>query len=82
MRYIGVARIFDWRGGSNCKTHATTLSKFFKKRIFLWEKDILKLRIGSPGPELACNLDFAKGKGLEPKVKKLSKLGDVVSKLV
>ena len=36
------------------------------------------------GIGLTCNLDFAKGKGLEPKVKKfpkLSKLGDVVSKL-
>ena len=26
------------------------------------------------GTELACNLDFAKGKGLEPKVKKVSKI--------
>ena len=34
------------------------------------------------GPELACNLDFAKGKGLKPKVEKFSKLVDVVSKLV
>ena len=38
-----------------------------------------------PGPWLDCILDFVKGKGLEPKLKtfsKLSKLGDVVSKLV
>ena len=38
-----------------------------------------------PGPGLAYNLGFAKEKGLEPKVKKifkLSKLGDVVSKLL
>ena len=37
------------------------------------------------GPGLAYNLDFAKGKGLKPKIKKISqsaKLGDVVSKLV
>ena len=26
------------------------------------------------GPRLACNLDFAKGKGLKPKVKKCSKI--------
>ena len=25
-----------------------------------------------PGPGLACTVDFAKGKGLEPKVKKIS----------
>ena len=27
-----------------------------------------------PGPGLACNLNFAKGEGLEPKVKKVSKI--------
>ena len=27
-----------------------------------------------PGPGLACNLDFAEEKGLEPKVKKISKI--------
>ena len=37
------------------------------------------------GPGLACNLGFAKEKGLDSKLKrfpKLSKLEDVVSKLV
>ena len=44
-----------------------------------------KMEDQKSGPGLACNLDFATGKCLEPKVKnfpKLSKLGDVVSKLV
>ena len=37
-----------------------------------------------PGPGLACNLDFAKRKDFNQKLKrfpKLSKLGDVISKL-
>ena len=84
-RYKGVSRNFDWREEPNRKSHAMTLSKFFEKRNFLWDKDIVKWRIRSRGLGLACNLDFAKEKGLEPKVKKISKmskLGDVVSKLV
>ena len=40
-RYIGVTRIFDWRGGPNRKSHAMTLSEFFEKRDFLWDKDII-----------------------------------------
>ena len=37
-----------------------------------------------PRPGLACNLDFAKEKGLEPEVKKISKLSKLgnLSKLV
>ena len=45
----------------------------------------LKIFLPTPLPGLASNLDFAKGKGLEPKFKKFPKLsepGDVVSKLV
>ena len=44
-----------------------------------------KIEDQKPGPELAWNLDFAKGEGLEPNGKifsKLSKLVDEVSKLV
>ena len=38
-RYIGVARIFDWRGGlMNRKSHAITLSNFFEKVDFSWDK--------------------------------------------
>ena len=33
-----------------------------------------KMKDSKSEPGLACNLDFAKGKGLEPKVKKLSKI--------
>ena len=34
-RYIGVARIFDWRGGPNRKSHAMTLLKFFEEGLFM-----------------------------------------------
>ena len=30
-----------------------------------------------PGPGLACNLDFTKEQGLEPKVKKVSKIVEI-----
>ena len=31
-----------------------------------------------PGPGLACNLDFAKSEGLEPKVEKVPKLSKFI----
>ena len=43
-----------------------------------------KMEDQKSGTGLLCNLNFARGKGLEPKVEKfpkLSKLGDVVSNL-
>ena len=46
-----------------------SLSNFFEKRDFLWDKDTLEWKTRNSGPVLACNLDFAKEKGLEPKVK-------------
>ena len=48
-RYIGIARIFDLRGGPNRKSHAMTLSKIFEKMVFLWDKDIVKWRNKSRG---------------------------------
>ena len=33
-----------------------------------------KMENEKPGPRLACNLDFAKKKGLEPKAKTFSKI--------
>ena len=35
---------------------------------------MVEKKISQPGPRLACNLDFAKKKGLEQKVKKVSKI--------
>ena len=84
-RYVGVFRIFDWGERPNRKSHVMTSSIFFKKRDFLQNKDTVEWRFKKPGPGLACNLGFAKEKGLELKVKrfpKLSNLGDVVRKLV
>ena len=35
---IGVARIFDWGGGPNHKSHAMTSSEIFKKGTFCGAK--------------------------------------------
>ena len=67
MSYINVAKIFDWVSGPNGKLHAMTLSKFFEKRLFI-EQRYRRMEDQKPGFGLASNLDFAKGKGLEPKV--------------
>ena len=59
--------------------------KFFRKEGLFMGQRYRRMEDQKPWPGLACNLGFAKEKGLEPKVKKLlklSKLGDVVSKLV
>ena len=46
------------------------IKNFRKQGFFLWEKDTGYRRMENQkqGPGLACNLDFAKEKGLEPKV--------------
>ena len=63
-----------------------TLSHIFEKKDFLWDKDTVEWRIRSRGlHELTSNLDFAKGKDLNQKLKIFQnclKLRDVVSKLV
>ena len=77
--------IFDWKGGPKRKSHAIMLSKFFKKSDFLWDKDIVKRRIRSGGLGWHVTRILLKGKDLNQKFKnfpKLSKLADVVSKLV
>ena len=73
-RYIGVARIFDWRKGSKRKSHAMTLFKFFKKRDFLGGQRYRKMEDQKSGLGMACNLDFAKLKRFELKLKKVSKI--------
>ena len=84
-RYVGVARIFDLRGGPNCKSHAMRLSNFFKKGDFLRDKNIVKWRIRSRDLGWYVTWILRKGKDLNHKLKffpKLSKLEDGVSKLV
>ena len=77
VRYIGVARIFDWRGGPNRKSHAITLSKFFEKRDFLWDKDIVKWRIRSRGLGWHVIWILLKENDLNQKLKKISKIVQV-----
>ena len=38
LPHVGVARIFDWRGEANHKSHAMTSSEIFKKGNFCWAK--------------------------------------------
>ena len=69
---IGVAKIFDW-GGANHKLHAMTSSEIFERRTFPGAK-IFRMEDQKPGLALdhvlAFNQDFAKERGLKPKVKK------------
>ena len=51
---IGVAKVFDWGGGANHKSHAMTSSETSKEN-FLWGKDIVEWRIRSRGVMLARN---------------------------
>ena len=59
-----------------------TLSKFFEKRDFLWDKDMVKWRIRGWGLGWHVTWILLKGKDSNQKLKNfpnLSKLGDVVS---
>ena len=38
LQFIGVARIFDWEGGPNHKSHAMTSSKIFKEELFVGQR--------------------------------------------
>ena len=73
-RYIGVAKIFDWRVGPNRKSHAMTLSKFFEKRDFLWNKDNVKWRIRSGGLGWHGTWILLKMDDLNKKFKKFPKI--------
>ena len=59
--------------------------KIFRKEGLFTGQRYRRMEDQKPGLGSACNLDFAKERRLEPKVKrfpKLAKFGDVVSKLV
>ena len=72
-RYIGVTRIFDWGEAKPQITRNDVIKIFQKKGLFIRQR-YRRMEIQKPGPTLACNLGFAKEKGLEPKVKKISKI--------
>ena len=73
-RYIGVGRVFD--GGGEAKTQITRYDfiKIFRIEGLFMGQRYSRMEDQKPGPGLACNLDFAKEKKLEPKVKKISKI--------
>ena len=45
-----------------------TSPEIFKKRDFLWDKNIIEWKIRSLGPGLLCKQTLAIGGGLKPKV--------------
>ena len=49
--------------------------KIFRKGGLLMGQRYCRMEDQKPGPGLACNLGIAEEKGLEPKVKKISKIG-------
>ena len=63
-------------GRGQTANHTQESSKFFEKRNFLREKN-RRMEDWKPGPGLPYNLGFAKEKGFEPKVKKISKIVQV-----
>ena len=51
--------------------------KIFRKKGLFTGQRYRRMEDQKPGPGLACNLGFAKEKGLERKVKKISKIVQV-----
>ena len=74
---IGVARIFDW-GGGKPKITCNEVIRNFRKRNFLWDKDIVEWKIRSRGLVWYFTESFLKGEGLNQKLQmKVSKLGEL-----
>ena len=72
-RYIGVARLLIGGEGETAN-HMQWRSQNFLERGTFYGTIYRKMEDQKLGPGVACNLDFAKGKGHELKVKKLSKI--------
>ena len=74
---IGVARIFDW-GRAKPKMTCNDVIRHFRKRNFLWDKDIVECMIRSRGLVWHLTKSFQKGERLNQKLKmKICRLGDV-----
>ena len=69
LRTIGVTRIFDSGEGGYHKSHAMTSSKIFEKELFEGKR-YRKMEDQKLWSGLTLNQDFAKVRGLKPKVKK------------
>ena len=44
-KLVGVARIFDWGGGPEPQITCNDIIKNFRKRNFLWGKDIVEYKM-------------------------------------
>ena len=74
---IGVARIFDW-GEGQTKNECNDVIRNFRKRNFLWDKDIVECMIRSRGLLWHLTKSFHKGERLNQKLKmKIRNLGYV-----
>ena len=70
---IGVARIFDWGRGPKPQITRNDVIRNFRKRNFLWGKDIVEWKIRSRSL-MALSQDFGKGRGRKLIVKKCKSL--------
>ena len=68
---IGKARMFDM-GVGKLQITCHDVSRYFRKRNFLWDKDIVEWKIRSRDLVLALNQDFAKGKRLKLAIKSVN----------
>ena len=66
---IGVAKIFEWGGGSNSQITCNDFIKIFRKRNFLWDKDIMEWKIMKLGPSWHLTRTLPKEEGLQQKLK-------------
>ena len=74
---IGVARIFDW-GRAKPKMICNDVIRNFRKRNFLWDKDIVECMIRSRGLVWHLTKIFQKGERLNQKLEmKICKLQNV-----
>ena len=60
---IGAARILDWEGPNPQITCNMTSSEILKRKLFIWDKNILEKKIRNLGPGLGRKQDVAKGGG-------------------
>ena len=65
---------FWLEGGDTPQITRNDVIKNFRKEGFFMGQSYRWMEDQNPRPGLACNLDFAKGGGLEAKVKKISKI--------
>ena len=70
-RYIGIVRIFDWRGEAKPQITRNDVIKIFRKEGLFTGQKYRRMEDQKPGPGFAYNLGFAKEERLETKAKQI-----------